>query len=139
MSECMDCCKGHCDRWDHLLETVNHQANGLDERVLLHPNEIVLTIKVLYGVPVIGVGVGDEVPRCACGGMFHPIPAGDGTMLCDCCGAAWDFGDGPNSKSGPSPDEEVGRTLTEVLLARRRVGRTDWRPSEDDVKVMVHG
>ncbi len=81
--------------------------------------------------------MGDEVPRCACGGMFHPAPAGDGTMLCDCCGAAWDYEFGGPKPMGNVPESEVGRTLTEVLLARRRPSTT-WSPTDDDVKVTVH-
>ncbi len=113
---CVDCGKGHCDRWNHLYERI-------------------FTVKMMYGVAV--VGVGDEVPRCACGGMFHPAPAGDGTMLCDCCGAAWDYEFGGPKPMANVPESEVGRTLTEVLLARRRPSTT-WSPTDDDVKVTVH-
>ncbi len=130
VSDCVDCGKGHCDRWDHLMIAVmTHHCVRCADRTACDANGC-------RGVWTT-VTVGDEVPRCACGGMFHPAPSGDGTMLCDCCGAAWDYEFGGPKSLANVPENEVGRTLTEVLLARRRPSTT-WSPTDDDVKVTVH-
>ena len=68
-----------------------------------------------------------EVKLCSCGGVFM---FAENRLKCGLCG----FFEPTNT------DPEIGMTLNEVLLMRRKKASTkaaEWRPSDDDVKVTV--
>lgn len=128
MSDCKDCVKGHCDRWDHLVG----KEDGVEKPPLIIPYDPVaialaaMDDSEVQCSPIILMS--DEAVRCACGGTFV---YNAGRMRCNLCEAPFAF----NGTTTVSAESEVGLSLDEVLRRRRRRVAPRWVPSEADVKV----